>query len=181
MKKIVEVALGVVTAIGGFLDAGALATAVAAGAVFGFSLIWAILLGTMCVIFLVEMAGRLTAVSKHTLVAAMRERFGWKMYCVLFCATIFVDFLVLSSEIGGVSFALQLATGIAFRWWALPVAAAIWFLLWKGTFGLIEKGVAGLGLITVCFVVAAWKLAPDPGSLLRGVLPSLPTHDRAEY
>jgi Mn2+/Fe2+ NRAMP family transporter len=149
--------------------------------VFGFSLLWAILLGTVCVIFLVEMAGRLTAVSKHTLISAIRERFGWKMYCVLYCANVFVDYLVLASEIGGVSFALQLATGIAFRWWALPVTLVAWFLLWKGNFGIIEKGVALLGLVTLCFVVAACKLHPPVSDLFHGALPSLPTHNAANY
>ena len=37
----------------------------------------------------------------------------------------------------------------------------VWLLLWKGTFGFIEKGVALLGLVTLCFVVAAVMLRPD--------------------
>lgn len=67
MKKILEIALGIVTSIGGFLDVGAIATAAEAGSTYGFKLIWVIILGTICVIFLVEMSGRLAAVSKHTL------------------------------------------------------------------------------------------------------------------
>ncbi len=50
-KKILEVALGILTSIGGFLDVGAIATAAQAGSSFSFQLIWAILLGTVCVIF----------------------------------------------------------------------------------------------------------------------------------
>ncbi|MBW4566788.1 MAG: divalent metal cation transporter [Tolypothrix carrinoi HA7290-LM1] len=38
-----------------------------AGSTYGSQLIWVIILGTICVIFLVEMSGRLAAVSKHTL------------------------------------------------------------------------------------------------------------------
>ena len=75
-KKLLEITLGIVTAIGGFPDVGAIATAAQAGAAFGFQLMWVIVLGTICVIFLVEMSGRLAAVSQHTLVDAMRERFG---------------------------------------------------------------------------------------------------------
>nr|WP_245570592.1 divalent metal cation transporter [Chroococcidiopsis thermalis] len=142
MSKLLEIALGIVTSIGGFLDVGAIATSAEAGSSFGFGLIWAIVLGTICVIFLVEMSGRLAAASKHTLADAVRERFGFNFYVLPLLAEIVVDFLVLGAEIGGVCIALQLVTGIAFRWWALPVAFAIWLMLWKGNFGLIENGIS---------------------------------------
>lgn len=181
MKKLLEIALGILTSIGGFLDVGAIATAAQAGAAFGFELIWAIVLGTICVMFLVEMSGRLAAVSKHTLADAVRERFGFKFYFIQYTVEVLVDFLVLAAEIGGVCIALQLVTGISFRWWALPVAFVIWLLLWKGTFGLIENGVALLGLVTLVFVVAAVTLKPDWGAVLSGVLPTLARHDTAHY
>ncbi|MEH2302054.1 divalent metal cation transporter [Nostoc sp.] len=85
MNKIFEIALGIVTSIGGFLDVGAIATAAEAGSIYSFQLIWAIVLGTICVIFLVEMSGRLAAVSKHTLAAAVRERFGFNFYIIPLC------------------------------------------------------------------------------------------------
>jgi len=66
MKKLLEVTLGTVTSIGGFLEVGSLATAAQAGAMFGMQLTWAIALGGLCMIFLVEMSGRFAAVSKHT-------------------------------------------------------------------------------------------------------------------
>jgi len=70
LKKVLEITLGILTSVGGFLDVGAIATAVEAGASFKFQLIWVVALGTICVIFLVEMSGRLAAVSRHTLVEA---------------------------------------------------------------------------------------------------------------
>ncbi|TIO99150.1 MAG: divalent metal cation transporter, partial [Mesorhizobium sp.] len=66
-------------------------------------------------------------------------------------------------------------------WWALPVAFLAWLLLWKGTFGLIEKGVSTLGLITLCFVVAAVMLRPEWKEVAVGAVPSLPHHDTAKY
>lgn len=181
MKKILEIALGILTSIGGFLDVGAIATTAEAGSVFGFQLLWALMLGTVCVIFLVEMAGRIAAVSKHTLIDAVREHFGFRFQLILLCAELAIDFLVLASEIGGVCISLQLVTGISFQWWALPVAFAIWLLLWKGTFGVIENGVALLGLITLVFVVATFKLHPSLTKLGAGLLPTLPQQDTTHY
>lgn len=181
MSAILEIALGILTSIGGFLDVGAIATAAEAGSSFRFQLIWAIALGTVCVVALVEMSGRLAAVSKHTLAAAVRERFGFNFYILPLLAEVVVDFLVLGAEIGGVCIALQLVTGVSFQWWALPVAFAVWLLLWKGTFGVIENGTALLGLITLGFVVATFKLRPSLPSVSAGLLPSLPQQDAAHY
>lgn len=181
MKKILEIALGIVTSIGGFLDVGAIATAAEAGSTFGFQLIWAIVLGTICVIFLVEMSGRLAALSKHTLAAAVRERFGFNFYIIPLVAEVAVDFLVLAAEIGGVCIALQLVTGISFQWFALPVAFAIWSLIWYGNFSIIENGISLLGLITLAFVVATFKLHPSLTQIGSGLLPTLPRQDTPHY
>src|SRR3954452_14798560 len=75
MKKALEITLGVVTSIGGFIDAGALATSLQAGARFGYRLMWATLLGTVCAIFLTEMSGRLAVVSHHPLRELIHKRF----------------------------------------------------------------------------------------------------------
>lgn len=181
MSKILEVALGVVTSIGGYLDAGSIATAAQAGARFGITLLWATLLGTVCVIFLVEMSGRLAAVSKHTLRDAIHKRFGLNFSVVLLSVGIVLNLLLLSCEIGGVCMALQLISGVALRWWVVPVVLTIWAVLWFGTFGAIEKGISIAGLITVSFVIAAWKLHPPGDDIVRGLLPRLPTHEKTNY
>ena len=181
MSKLLEIALGIVTGIGGFLEAGSLATAAQAGAAFGFQLGWAIVLGTICIAFLVKMGGRLAAISHHTLPDAMRERFGIRFFLVPLAAVGLVSFLVLASEIGGVCLALQFASGIGFQWWALPVAGLVWLFLWKGTFGMVEKGASILGLVTLAFVVGAHRLDPPLGQVTAHLLPSLPQHDSAKY
>ena len=154
MKNILKVTLGILTSIGGFLDAGAIATNTSAGASFGMKLLWATALGTIFAIFLVEMAGRLAVVSKHTLADAMREHFGFRYHVIPLITELFVDFFVLTAEIGGACLALQIVTGIPFKWFALPVAFCIWVAIWVGSFGRIEKTTAFLGLITLCF---AWR------------------------
>jgi Mn2+/Fe2+ NRAMP family transporter len=181
MKKILEIALGIVTSVGGFLEIGSIATAAQAGAEFSFQLIWAIVLGGTCIIFLVEQSGRFAAVSGRTLPDAIRERFGFNYFAFMYLVLGLVSLMVLSAEIGGVCVALELGTGVAFQWWAIPVALVIWLVIWKGTFGVIEKGVSLLGLITLCFVVGAIVVHPPWGQVLRGAVPSLPPHDSARY
>jgi Mn2+/Fe2+ NRAMP family transporter len=181
MKKALEITLGIVTAVGGFLEIGSVTTAAQAGAVFGFQLLWAILLGTLCLIFLVEMSGRFSAVSKHTIVDATRERFGFPFFLIVLVGVALVLFMVLVAELGGIGLSLQILTGIGFPWWAIPVSLVVWLLMWKGTFSLIENGVSLLGLVTICFVVAAVKLNPDWGNAAHGFLLHLPGDQKAKY
>jgi hypothetical protein len=48
MKKLTEIALGIVTSVGGFLEIGSIATAAQGGAEFSLQLIWAILPSGSC-------------------------------------------------------------------------------------------------------------------------------------
>lgn len=181
MKKFLQIALGIITSIGGFLEIGSVTTAVQGGASFGYQLLWAILLGTICLIFLVEMSGRLSAVSKHTIVDAMRERFGFPFFSIVALGIVIVAFMVLVAELGGIGLALQILTGIGFPWWAIPVSFIVWILMWKGTFSLIENGASLLGLVTLSFAVAAVKLHPHWSSVGHGFIPTMPGDQKAKY
>src|SRR4051794_12555850 len=111
----------------------------------------------------------------------MRERFGFPFFFFVLTGIVIVAFLVLVAELGGIGFALQILTGIGFPWWALPVSLMVWLMMWKGTFGLIENGASLLGLITISFAVAAWKLNPEWSKVGSGMLPSMPGSDKAKY
>src|SRR4030095_15477844 len=110
---ILQLALGIITAIGGFLDAGAIATSALAGALFGFQLLWVVLLGTFCVILRTEMSGRLAAVSHHTVADAVRERLGFRYFAIPLVIELLQDVLVLSAGIGGIAAGLHPAARCA--------------------------------------------------------------------
>jgi len=181
VKKMLQVALGIITSVGGFLEVGSVTTAAQAGALFGYRLLWSILLGTLCLIFLVEMSGRLAEVSKHTVVDAMRERFGFPFFFIVLVGIVLVAFMVLVAELGGIGFGIQILTGIGFPWWAVPVSLLVWLLMWKGTFSLIENGASLLGLVTLSFLVSALKLHPDWSGVTSAFIPSMPSSDKAKY
>ncbi|HTM04609.1 MAG TPA: divalent metal cation transporter [Vicinamibacterales bacterium] len=178
---ILQLALGIITAIGGFLDAGSLATAAVAGALFGFQLVWVVVVATGCIILLTEMCGRLAAVSRHTLTDAIRERLGFRYFAAPLAAEIVVDIMVLAAEIGGVAMALHLATGFDYRLFVPAVALVLWALLWFGNFSVIENAIAFLGLVTLAFVFGALRMHPSWTEVAHGAVPSLPSHDRASY
>ncbi|HEY8133608.1 MAG TPA: divalent metal cation transporter [Thermoanaerobaculia bacterium] len=181
MKKAMTFALGILTSVGGFFDVGNIATSLRAGAAFRFQLIWSLLLATIVVIFLVEMSGRFAAATKKALPDAIREHFGFTFWFVPFIILTFVHTLVLAAEIGGMCFALHLLTGLPLQVWALPAAILVWLFLWRSTFNAIQASTSFLGLITLCFVVAAIWHHPPVHEVLAGSLPSMPSHDPGKY
>ena len=182
MKQWLSITLGTLTAIGGFVDVGAVATAGEAGAKFGFGLIWALLLGTVAIMLLVEMSGRLTAVSGKTYADAIRERFGFKFYLVPLTSELLANSLMLAAELGGVAIALSLFTGL--DWHLLFPAAAllVWALVWRAPFGLIENGPSLLGLVTLSFWVGIITLGGPPQQLVPTLWqPAIKQGQLAEY
>jgi len=181
VRKIFNLALGIVTSIGGFVEAGSISTSAQAGAEFGFSLLWAIAAATLFLATLSEMAGRVSAVGKRTMAAAVRERFGFHLQIVPLVAEFIIDTLLLTAELGGAAIAIRMLTGIGFQWWILPLGLTAWLILWLGNFAMVEDGIGLLGMVTLSFVVAVWLLHPDPHPIARGFIPSVPNHDVVRY
>jgi len=169
MKKWFSITLGIVTATGGFLDAGSISTAGEAGAKFGLGLVWAVVLATIAVMLLVEMIGRFSALSGKTYAAAIREDFGFPFFLLPLSSEVIAESLLLTAEIGGMAIALSLLTGIS--WHVLfPVAGLLVFVMaWRAPFDWIENAPALLGLTILAFVVAIFAL----GGPSRGLLPTL--------
>lgn len=68
--------VGLLTAIGGFVDIGDLVTDSLVGARFGMGLAWVILLGVVGISVFAEMSGRVAAISGRATFDLIRERFG---------------------------------------------------------------------------------------------------------
>ena len=78
MSKLFNLALGILAAIGGFVDIGDLVFNTAAGATFGYQLMWVIPIGVGGIIVYSEMCGRVAAVSGKAVFDAVRERTGFR-------------------------------------------------------------------------------------------------------
>ncbi|MDU0315397.1 divalent metal cation transporter [Phycicoccus sp. M110.8] len=165
MKRFFAVALGILTAIGGFVDIGDLVTNSLVGARFGLSLAWVVLVGVLGICVFAEMSGRVAAVSGRATFDLVRERLGPKAGLLNLLASVAVTLLTMIAEIGGVALSLELATSVNRYLWIPVVGAAVWLVLWRVKFAVLENvfGLAGLALLV--FAVAVWKLGPDWGGL----------------
>lgn len=169
MKKIFGVALGILTAIGGFVDIGDLVTNALVGSRFGLALAWVVVLGVIGIILFAEMSGRVAAISGRATFDLVRERLGPRVGLANLVASMGVTLLTFIAEIGGVALAIEIATSVNEVLWVPVVAAALWIVLWRVRFAVLENVFGLLGLSLIVFAVALWKLDPDWGGLWQQV------------
>lgn len=166
MKKFFEIFLGILTAFGGFVDIGDLVANAETGARFGMSLAWVVVIGVIGIVLFAEMSGRVAAISGRPVFDVIRERLGARAALADLVASFLINFLTLAAEIGGLALVLQLATDLNYLLWVPLAAVAVWIVIWKLSFSLMEKIFGITGLLLVVTAVALWQLDPDWGRLL---------------
>ncbi|MEU4605678.1 divalent metal cation transporter [Kribbella sp. NPDC023972] len=166
MKRILAVTLGILTAIGGFVDIGDLVTNALVGARFGMRMAWVVVVGVIGICLYAEMSGRVVAMSGRPVFDLIRERLGRRTGLITLVASFLVTLLTLIAEIGGVALALELASGVHYLLWMPLAAFAVWLVIWRVKFSRLEQTFGLLGLLLIVFAVALFKLGPDWGELL---------------
>ncbi|HEX7973611.1 MAG TPA: Nramp family divalent metal transporter [Anaerolineales bacterium] len=148
-------------------DAGGIATYSAAGARFGYDLIWVMVLITVSLAVIQEMAARLGAASGQGLFDLIRERYGigWTMLAV--GVILVANSGLVVTEFVGIGAAADLL-GIS-KYIAIPLAAALlWYLVIYGTYQWVERIFLFITLVFFAYPVAAVLAKPDWGAVLRG-------------
>jgi Mn2+/Fe2+ NRAMP family transporter len=165
VKKILGITLGILTAIGGFVDIGDIVAASEAGARFGIRHAWVLVVGVIGICVYAEMCGRVAAMSHRPVFDLIRERLGPRVGLVNLVASYVVTLLTLAAEMGGVALALQLLSGADYLVWVPLVALVLWLALWRVKFETLERvfGLAGLALVVL--VVGVFWLHPRFGGL----------------
>jgi Mn2+/Fe2+ NRAMP family transporter len=181
VKQVFAIALGILAAIGGFVDIGDIVFNTAAGATFGYELLWAVVIGVGGIITYAEMCGRVSAVSGRAVFDSVRERLGLQVGLVALVAAQLVNLMTIAAEIGGVALVLQLLSGLSYRALLVLALAALALVLWLMPFGWIERVFGYSGLALLVFAVAAIKLHPDWGQVARGFVPRAEADDLAVY
>src|SRR3954453_7819015 len=178
MTRIFAVALGILTAIGGFLDIGDLVTNAVVGSRFGLGLAWVVVIGVTGICLYADMAGRVAAVSGRATFEIIRERLRPRLRVANLTGSFLINLLTLTAEIGGIALALQLAAGVGPGLW-IPVAVfGVWIVIWRTKFSTMENVAGMLGLTLLVFVVALFLLKPDWGQLnAQAMQPWVPASD----
>jgi Mn2+/Fe2+ NRAMP family transporter len=173
--KFLEVFLGVLTAVGGFVDVSELVFMSQAGSRFNYSLIWVVVVATIGIMVFSEMSGRVAAISRQPLFNTIRHRLGFSLGLVTLAGALISTLITCSAEIGGVALVLQLLTGWNYVLLALVATAALMLTIYLLPFKWIERTYGILGLVMLVFGAALLAVDPPWREIAGGLAPQVPT------
>jgi Mn2+/Fe2+ NRAMP family transporter len=141
-------------------DAGGIATYASAGASYGYQLLWAMVIVTLCVGIVQEMSARLGAVTGKGFSDLVRESFSLRTTALILLTLFIANLGLIVSEFVGVAAAAELF-GVS-RYIAVPVAAGlVWLLITRGSYGRVERILLALTLVFFAYIAAAFLARPD--------------------
>ena len=169
-----ELTLGIMTAVGGFVDISELVFAARAGSAFGYALIWVFAYSTVGIIVFSEMSGRVAAIAKQPVFNLMRHRLGLKLGLLTLAASIIANLITCAAELGGVALILNYLTGAPYKLTAAALTALMIASIWLLPFKWIERVYGLLGLFMLVFAAALVAIHPPWRQLAYGFVPQVP-------
>ncbi len=150
-------------------DAGGIATYSAVGASFGYDLLWMMVVITVSLIVVQEMAARMGAVTGKGLAELIREEYGVRWSFFATSAVLIANFGICISEFVGIGAALGLA-GVPVQV-SVPIAAlAVWLLLMRGSYKVAERVFVLMTIPFFAYPIAAILARPDWGHVGKAVV-----------
>ena len=171
MKKLLGITLGIMTALGGFVDLGQIVFTTQAGALFGYRLLWAIVLGTLAIIVYMEMCGRVAVVAHEPVFAIVRDRLGMPLGVATLVASNLLNLLTCAAELGGLAIVIHLLAGWPEKVVLLGVGLFLPLLVHVSKFQWIERTFGLSGLLMVVFAISAVVLHPNWNALAQQLNP----------
>jgi Mn2+/Fe2+ NRAMP family transporter len=175
MGKILEIFLGILTAMGGFVEIGELTFMMNAGSQFDYQLLWVVLLGVVGIMVYGEIAGRVAAVRGQAVFNVVRERAGVRLGLLTLVSATLVCLLTCAAEIGAIALVWELLSGWPYRGLLLLALVFLLLVIWFFPFKAIERIFGLFGLLMAVFIVVAWKMQPDLVQAASGLVPTLPS------
>jgi manganese transport protein len=172
VKSILKIALGIIAALGGFLDIGDLVFNTQAGALYRYDLLWAVVLGTIGIAVYAEMCGRVAAVTQRPVFDVIRMRLGFGLGLLTLVASTLVNVLTVAAELGGLAIILELLFDATFSMFVVVAAIGLVVAVAVLPFGGIERLFGYCGLMMLVFVATAFHQGPDWAEVAHGFIPS---------
>lgn len=141
-------------------DASGITTYSVVGARFGYSLLWTLIPVTAALIVVQEMVARMGVVTGKGLADLIREEFGVKAAFYLLLGLFVANFGNTVANFAGWAASMQIL-GLS-KYAMVPIgAAAIWLLVVKGSYRIIENVLLVACLIFVGYIISGFMAKPD--------------------
>jgi len=161
-------------------DAGGITTYSVAGANFGHSLLWILLLTTFTLAITQEIGIRMGLITGKGLGALIREKFGVRWTTFVMACLFISNIGTIAAEFAGVAAALSIF-GVS-KYIAIPVAiAGVFLLVTRGNFKRLERLFLLMSFFYLSYIISAYLAHPDFGSALKSLIIPQVTHIDSTY
>jgi Mn2+/Fe2+ NRAMP family transporter len=140
-------------------DAGGIFTYSAAGAQFGYTLLWTMIPITVALIVVQEMCARMGAVTGKGLSDLIREEFGLRITFLMMLGILITNFGNVIAEFAGIAGSMELF-GVS-KYISVPVCAVIvWLIVVKGQYKSVEKVFLAASFFYITYIFAGVLAKP---------------------
>ncbi len=140
-------------------DAGGIYTYSAAGAQFGYVLLWTMIPITIALIVVQEMSARMGAVTGKGLSDLIREEYGLRITFLMMIGLVITNFGNVVAEFAGIASSMELFN--VPRYISVPICAVIvWLLVVKGTYASVEKIFLAASFFYFAYILAGVLAGP---------------------
>jgi NRAMP (natural resistance-associated macrophage protein)-like metal ion transporter len=140
-------------------DSGGIFTYSAAGAQFGYNLLWTMIPITIALIVVQEMSARMGAVTGKGLSDLIREEFGLRITFLMMLGILITNFGNVIAEFAGIAGSMELF-GVP-RYISVPVCGVIvWLIVVKGQYKSVEKVFLAASFFYVTYIFAGVLAKP---------------------
>lgn len=163
------------------IGTGSVTTMAKAGATYGMSLLWTLLLSCAATYVMIVAYGRYTLVTGETALQAFRKHihpFVGLFFIAALTAGVAGSVMGVMGIVAEISFEWSkslVSGGIAPIWWAALYVALVYFIFWNGRMQAFERSLAVIvAVMAVSFVINFFIMSPPLTEIGRGLIPSIP-------
>jgi Mn2+/Fe2+ NRAMP family transporter len=174
--------------IGYNIGTGSVTTMATAGASYGMTLVWPLLLSCVFTYIMVVAFGRFTAITGSTALSGFHKHFGKGWALFVLASLLFSEWVSSMGVMGVVTQAIQEwsrpltpgGNGIHPVVSALVFGGLLYSLFLSGSHRFFEKILAlFVAIMGVSFVLTMFMVIPEPGEVLKGLVPRIPHESNA--
>ncbi len=152
------------------VDPSLVIAATVAGAAYGFSLLWVVLLCVPFLITVFSVSGRLGWETRRGLVHLLRHTYGRRVAIACALVVIAINMAMIAADLMAVSEGFSIIVNIPRTYFAAAVAFSIWYVLIFRDYHRVNAVLIWLALPLFVYVAAALVAAPSPMAVIKGTL-----------
>lgn len=181
MKKTLALFLPGIFLLGFNIGTGSVTTMAKAGADYGMTLLWSVLISCLATYVMIVTYGRYTLVTGETALQAFRKHIHplvGKFFILALTAGVSGSVMGVMGIVADVSYEWSkgfIEGGIKPLYWAILFIGLVYFIFWRGRTHVFERALAVIvAVMAASFVLNFFILMPPPVDMVKGLIPSVP-------